>query len=792
MQCFHIRAAPVCMIILSVPIFASLMCICSMLYLAGDICTHNKYECKVISSDLCSKLVEISYAVFLNNGEKIFEDEIKTVPANRLKLISRIGGHADVVSDTDSLPSFSVRQERWMSTNSSCVDLTATCDETPPGSDPDVCLKRLRDKPSRARRETRCQPEVESSASYSSAISSSASSVRSSSSDESLKQQENRVKKRLANNSKRNTRESNIAENSHIKQRRQAQNISTRVGHKSPAFDYITNPIVPDCDVDSSVSSSSYSSVTHVKQRRQTKRVTTRVHHKSPAFDDITNPIVPDWDVDSSASSSSCSSSDEFSQEHLAMERRARELERKASHDEHISYSDEVVFEWDSRRKKVVQFIDSQESSPQIVEKTIHTIQNVELYFQSQTDKSEIETLTATILYTDSIHESVNVEKLFECIKNCLNSRKFCPNIATEMRIFLVSSTFKSQTGWLTAVYISLYLAYVYKRQLFCDFATRIYDKMTCNELKLIFLLSSNEWFDELAGLLQNVHTVLSEYTQSPPDTRRLIEQFVLIKTKQNLPCEMIQAPICQILAAVFPPPGELVSSPKMVSHVSQIVEYVLHFWPIKARKFGGFLPCTSDNHRFTFGNYKGVTFRQVLSGEKKYCDWAERLVDPFSLEIVHWIDYVCLDRYWCVCGLRAVRTDIDIIRISKNSSLIPIWIESKVAQLKICVAFYQRLNWDEYLVYASCVLCMFQCLSSTGSEQTSVSTQKSCRAEIVKEVIRPLIRLGEFAPEWKTKIANAILLGRATIYKYTIEDAKRDFKTIHGIDFDEKNFTRI
>lgn len=58
-------------------------------FLPGDICTHNRFECRVESVDDPSGKIEISFAVFIDGNRTFDENDTKLVQPSRLKLVQR-------------------------------------------------------------------------------------------------------------------------------------------------------------------------------------------------------------------------------------------------------------------------------------------------------------------------------------------------------------------------------------------------------------------------------------------------------------------------------------------------------------------------------------------------------------------------------------------------------------------------------------------------------------------------------------------------------------------------------
>jgi hypothetical protein len=76
----------------------------------GDICTYTRFECRVESVE--GIRANIAFAIFDETGEKYFDSiNLKSVPLNRLRVVSSVGESQDILS-----PTFSDRQERCITT----------------------------------------------------------------------------------------------------------------------------------------------------------------------------------------------------------------------------------------------------------------------------------------------------------------------------------------------------------------------------------------------------------------------------------------------------------------------------------------------------------------------------------------------------------------------------------------------------------------------------------------------------------------------------------------------------
>ena len=705
-----------------------------MRFLVDDICTHNKFECKVLSAK--DEKIEIAYAVFLENGDKIFDlDDSKFVPTNRVKFVSRTGKENNVPMtplrdhfDNDSLPSFSVRQTRWEKKQLEPIDLTAdTESHIPIGKEKFAGTESNIPKSKKIKRNTK--PKKILKVMSPSSSSGSPSSEFASSSDSSA-----------------------------------GTDRDGRVGAKVVCEKPVRNP------------------------------ATNRVKSPRQKFEDITNPIVPDdWSDDfeeSDASDESVQSDDSFSQEHTLMRKRAEELEKKADRG-YKKLNDEVKFEWNSHKQRPGKFIEHDEEDEEVVVRSKQKSMEQILPMFAQTDLTCFDQLKDIAHYVDLI-SSIQFTDLTELINQGMRTREWPANISSELRLWLTNpaTVFKTRNGWICAIQMSFYATWELKRNLFFEISKRIWDRIVSIKMQWAFLiasLSNMEWFP-LAVPSTICVQLVGDHDKSNEEHKRIIEKFSNMLISSTLPIEYYQAlvnPLGAMLRIFFPAFGTLYSLDEDRLVLSKrIIELVANFGS-NSIKFGGFISSEGEE-RLNFGNHRGRSFKEIFSNEHKYCEWAITVPDPYSVEMIQLVDYICSKKYWCVPGARSVKGDVELIRLTTKRGPCDLsqWIERKVQGLKLCMHFYQVRPACMYSTYTACMYWIFQHLNGEVLDE-SFSVASFVRGEFVNEVIRPLMRLGEVAPEWKDRIFNAILISRAKVYDYSIEAARKDLESTHAIRLD-------
>jgi hypothetical protein len=211
--------------------------------------------------------------------------------------------------------------------------------------------------------------------------------------------------------------------------------------------------------------------------------------------------------------------------------------------------------------------------------------------------------------------------------------------------------------------------------------------------------------------------------------------------------------------------------------------------------KTGAFLTDQADK-KIEFGKYRGSEYRAVVR-DRGFCDWTERVVEPSSTAFVDWLDFVLQERQMAVLGPRTVRADVELIRLTichdkENEILekIKTWFLSRACVLQLCLEFFTILSKrfpDSHhvaslLSYSTCAFGIFARLAAISVDPWESQTLNRPRAEIVKEVFRPLVDLSKYVPSLRLEIGSAILAARANSHGISVSEARDELKSFHAI----------
>ena len=765
-----------------------------MIFKIGDICTYNRFEVRIESIDEANKKVEISYAVFVNDERVFDENDRKIVPMNRVKLAHRqfeqFGVPAAVSTPPKSVPgddspsssapeslTFSVRRERFH---------IKTPDER---TEAPVRMKKKR-------RKIRT-PKIDISDS------------------ESVKMHA-RVRKKISS-SRMRTRAVRI----------RRSNSPTSSSGSSPVR------IVPDSYFDSSSGGDSSSSDSS----------------SSSSF-------VSEHSSDEAGMENTES---QFSQEREAMRQLATSYERRSAKEASHTVRDEVEFvDWDPRTKRVIgkdvsSFVlvdetDDPRRRSSVTPPSGHIEEIVEKFGHIDETQSTASTAGSKVFhvkpkinlndhlvnglwrYVDTISWidpwsklSLLISALDQVVVSIQNSPNCSGNTATDLRMVLTAGgapPVRTHLGWFAAFYTTLLLTYNLKKQLFCRISEIFFEKFSSKiDLKLIFMIA----YVFVAGRcgiedgpikLATIVSILSTYPNQGPEIQKILRVFCTAVMENFSP--IIGASTVSELLPFLSSLASHYACPKPIDvtvSVNELLEEKDNFFLDKLLEFissnfppvgglvlircGGFIPpVDTGSSILSFSKFKGKNFQSVLRYERGFCDWVERLPEPFSAECVDFIDFVCLDRYWCSLGPRTLKADVEYIRLAKenmNVDQVEVWLKNrglicgKIVQFfsRLSVKFSHNKNCLEYVSYAVAAYDIFRHIGP-GLEllesQTSHLSLPKPRGEFVKEVIRPLIRLADLFPSLRKRIHDAILQARANAYQCSIETAANELRSFHGI----------
>ena len=95
-----------------------------------------------------------------------------------------------------------------------------------------------------------------------------------------------------------------------------------------------------------------------------------------------------------------------------------------------------------------------------------------------------------------------------------------------------------------------------------------------------------------------------------------------------------------------------------------------------------------------------------------------------------------------------------------------------------------------DFSAYAFCVYWLFHTLLLEMGEaglpsippEVSTASLPRPRAEIVKEVFRPILRLGQLYPELSQAVNTAVVAARAKSHNCSADEARNELKAFHSI----------
>ena len=777
-----------------------------MIFKIGDICTYNRFECRVESIDETNKKLEISYAVFVNEERVFDENDRKIVPMSRVKLAHRVFeqfGHPPIEqtvstpksthsvsphSPTESL-TFSVRRERFH---------IRTPKERPVGTKKKRKKILLR------------TPRIDLSDSSESAH---------------------------ASERKIYSRSITQKDKSGSRRRKSARKSREKISSKSPNSSGSSPvPIVPDSYLDSDMDSSSSGS------------------SMSSSF---VSETFSDEYQDNSES--------QFSQEREAMRQLATSYERRSAAEATHTVRDEVEFiDWDPRTKRVIgkelssSFVlvdetDDPRRRSSVSPPAGRIEEIVEKFRLDHTaNDSTASTAGSTVFptkppinlndhivnglwkYVDTISvvdgwsklDSL-ISALDEVVMSIQNSPNCSGNTATDLRMILTGGgppRAKTHLGWFTIFYTTLLLTYNLKKQLFSRICETIFEKFSTKiDIKIIFLIAyvyvvsrGGSVGDDPPIKFPIFVSTLSVYPNQGSDIRKILRFFTSVvmdnfftlfppaSVTEFLPflSSLASHCTCPRPADVTVSINEFLENADKNSFIDKILNFIVSNFPpvggLVLIRCGGFIPPVDTGSTIlSFSKLKGKNFHSVLRYERGFCDWVERLPEPFSAECVDFIDFVCLDRYWCSLGPRTLRADIEYIRLAKENigqEQVELWLENRGLICGKIFKFFTSLsekfpannNCLEYVSYARCAYDTFRYLvPAIGYSDPLVSRIHSLpkpRGEFVKEVVRPLMRLADLFPVFKKRIHESIVHARAEAYECSIETAVHELRSFHGI----------
>jgi hypothetical protein len=198
--------------------------------------------------------------------------------------------------------------------------------------------------------------------------------------------------------------------------------------------------------------------------------------------------------------------------------------------------------------------------------------------------------------------------------------------------------------------------------------------------------------------------------------------------------------------------------------------------------KGGGFLPPRDiGQQRIDFSKHRGLSFYHVVK-DKGFCDWSERIADPSSNSFVDWIDFILWTRQVGIMGVRSVRADVELIRLSNDFHKIDLWIVNRALTARRAIDFLSSIpTAREYTAYAQCMYEVFRRIEPAHLEPLTEPLGRP-RGEIVKEFFRPLLKLAAVAPSWKQRIVEAIVHVRADTYGVSPHDARNELISLHSL----------
>ena len=410
--------------------------------------------------------------------------------------------------------------------------------------------------------------------------------------------------------------------------------------------------------------------------------------------------------------------------------------------------------------------------------------------------------------HVDKMHSPLEwsgvVEEILRFLVHACTTMKCSANVATELRMTFTQPSFglKSIVGWISAIATVALMVGRFRKQLFSEFMEKISEKCCGKfELKACYIialigLGTNVPPNERDSLLNtlSLRDLLATYPDQVNEGRDLVE--LAIKALVVSPLNSIQPPaILPVLACILgcfcPPPSELTESIlyKLNSKFSKSVsEYIgSHAPSLLIQKGGGFLPRTDPGlERIDFGKHRGMPFHQLLK-DKGFCDWTERIPDPSSAAFIQWLDYILANRQISVVGPRTIRGDIELIRLEAGQSMetkIDLWLASRALAAKRSLDIYSSSTAPDFIPYAESVYEICRRLTSF-SESLDLEPLKSIkrpRGEIIKELYRPIVKLGTLVPSMKSQISDCLIAVRALCHNCSLEEARSELVSIHSL----------
>lgn len=370
---------------------------------------------------------------------------------------------------------------------------------------------------------------------------------------------------------------------------------------------------------------------------------------------------------------------------------------------------------------------------------------------------------------------------------------------ATELRVAVTQSGFllKSVLAWIAAIATVALVTARFKPVLLPDFMQKVSDKigqkfeLQCAYIIAVFRSKIRLPDDKLVSTV-GIGRLLQRFEIEGPEGRALLEELIGALMEN---CHEGVGQLLPVLAGVLgtfsPAPVDIVPSltVRLVSEfATNLATFMgqslpnIHYLPLLV-KGGGFLPLTDPgDQKFDFGKFRGLPFKQVLR-DKGFCDWTERQPDPSSVAFVEWLDYVLWFRSFCVVGRRTVKADVEFLRIAGQKDKVTGWMRNRALVAQRCVDFYTAVGPQatEMLSYAVCVHNVFAfCVGDDTGVISDTPTRP--RAEVVKEIFRPLLKLGQTFPDLKSIISNAIVQARAVSHSVSCEEARAELKNFHSL----------
>jgi hypothetical protein len=156
------------------------------------------------------------------------------------------------------------------------------------------------------------------------------------------------------------------------------------------------------------------------------------------------------------------------------------------------------------------------------------------------------------------------------------------------------------------------------------------------------------------------------------------------------------------------------------------------------------------------------------------------------------------MDRYYCPLGPRTIRADVEYLRLAKENikdEKIMEWLKNRALICDKIIEFYFNISQEtmdqnlrklslDFLSYArSAQIVLWH--AATGTPTVSIPIPSSLpppRGEIIREIIRPLIKFSDIFPKYKLRIRHGIIESRAAAYGYSADKAIEELRLLHGI----------